>query len=255
MFLFGMEELTDHIMNLSHPKFELTIVVPVYNEQDNLARVKEEFNAYFSQSPYRSKVLFVNDGSSDYSQMMIEKICKSSDRYQYIELNQNMGLSAALKAGIDHADTEFVGYIDSDLQTTPFDFDFLMEYRNDYALVTGYRKDRKDSFVKNLSSTIANNFRRFMTKDKAIDTGCPLKIMQTKYARKIPFFTGMHRFIPALIMLQNGEMKQIPVRHFPRIAGEAKYHLFNRMIGPFKDCFAYRWMKKRYINYEISKQG
>ena len=237
------------------PKFELTIVVPVFNEEDNLERVKYEFNSYFSTSPYRSQVLFVNDGSTDNSQLFIEAICKSSDRFHYLQLSKNLGLSAALKAGIDHADTEFVGYIDSDLQTSPFDFDFLMEYRHDYALVTGYRRNRKDTFVKNMSSTVANGFRRFMTKDKAIDTGCPLKVMQTKYAQKIPFFTGMHRFIPALIMLQKGEIKQVPVRHFPRIAGKAKYHLFNRLIGPFKDCFAYRWMKKRYINYEISNQG
>ncbi|MDE5419817.1 glycosyltransferase [Labilibaculum sp. DW002] len=242
-------------MNNSNTAFELTIVVPVFNEEDNLERVKQEFDSYLSKSPYRSKVLFVNDGSSDNSQMFIESICKSSNKYSYLQLSNNMGLSAALKAGIDYANTEFVGYIDSDLQTTPFDFDLLMEYRHDYALVTGVRQNRKDSFVKNMSSKIANGFRRYMTKDTAEDTGCPLKIMKTDYAKKIPFFTGMHRFIPALIMLQDGKIKQVPVQHFPRIAGEAKYHLFNRMIGPFKDCFAYRWMKKRYINYEIINQG
>jgi glycosyltransferase involved in cell wall biosynthesis len=242
-------------MNLSQPKFELTIVVPVYNEEDNLERVKNEFNSYFSSSPYRSQVLFINDGSTDNSQLLIEAICKSSDRFHYLQISKNLGLSAALKAGIDHIDTEFIGYIDSDLQTTPFDFDLLMEYRHDYELVTGIRQNRKDNLVKNMSSKIANGFRRYMTKDTAEDTGCPLKVMKSKYAKRIPFFTGMHRFIPALIMLQNGQIKQVPVRHYPRIAGEAKYHLFNRLLGPFKDCFAYRWMKKRYINYEISNQG
>ena len=255
MIFIGTEYLTDLKMNNSNTAFELTIVVPVFNEEDNLERVKQEFDSYLSKSPYRSKVLFVNDGSSDNSQMFIESICKSSNKYTYLQLSNNMGLSAALKAGIDYANTEFVGYIDSDLQTTPFDFDLLMEYRHDYALVTGVRQNRKDSFVKNMSSKVANGFRRYMTKDTAEDTGCPLKIMKTDYAKKIPFFTGMHRFIPALIMLQDGKIKQIPVQHFPRIAGEAKYHLFNRMIGPFKDCFAYRWMKKRYINYEIINQG
>lgn len=255
MIFIGTEYLTDLKMNNSNTAFELTIVVPVFNEEDNLERVKQEFDSYLSKSPYRSKVLFVNDGSSDNSQMFIESICKSSNKYTYLQLSNNMGLSAALKAGIDYANTEFIGYIDSDLQTTPFDFDLLMEYRHDYALVTGVRQNRKDSFVKNMSSKVANGFRRYMTKDTAEDTGCPLKIMKTDYAKKIPFFTGMHRFIPALIMLQDGKIKQIPVQHFPRIAGEAKYHLFNRMIGPFKDCFAYRWMKKRYINYEIINQG
>jgi hypothetical protein len=80
--------------------------------------------------------------------------------------------------------------------------------------------------------------------------------MQTKYAKRIPFFTGMHRFLPALILLQDGgTYQQIPVRHFPRTAGKSKYHLYNRLVAPFVDCFAYRWMKKRYINYQIGEDN
>ena len=92
-----------------------------------------------------------------------------------------------------------------------------------------------------------------MTHDDAIDTGCPLKVMQTAFAKRLPLFTGMHRFLPALILLQDGgSYKQCPVHHFPRTAGKSKYHLWNRLIGPLRDCFAYRWMKKRYINYQIA---
>ena len=94
-----------------------------------------------------------------------------------------------------------------------------------------------------------------MTGDKATDTGCPLKVLQTATAQRIPFFDGMHRFIPALIALEDGKMKEMPVRHYPRIAGTSKYHLWNRLAGPFKDCFAYRWMKKRYIRYSINEQS
>ena len=104
-----------------------------------------------------------------------------------------------------------------------------------------------------MQSKIANGFRRMMTHDQATDTGCPLKIMQTSYAKRIPFFTGMHRFLPAMIQLQQGKMKEIPVHHYPRVAGVSKYHLWNRLISPFVDCFAYRWMEKRYINYQIAK--
>ena len=71
----------------------------------------------------------------------------------------------------------------------------------------------------------------------------------------IPMFKGLHRFLPAMILLQNGKIIQIPVRHFPRIAGEAKYGLWNRLLGPLMDCFAYLWMKKKYVNYEIAKKG
>ncbi|MFV0588715.1 MAG: dolichol-phosphate mannosyltransferase, partial [Bacteroides reticulotermitis] len=88
--------------------------------------------------------------------------------------------------------------------------------------------------------------------DGVQDTGCPLKVLHTDCAKQIPFFTGMHRFLPALVLLQQGRVKQIPVRHFPRTAGKSKYHLRNRLVSPFIDCFAYRWMKKRYINYHIA---
>ena len=91
-----------------------------------------------------------------------------------------------------------------------------------------------------------------LTHDGVEDTGCPLKVMQTVAAKRIPFFKGMHRFLPALVLLQQGRVKQVPVRHFERIAGQSKYHVGNRLFGPLRDCFAYRWMKKRYINYTIT---
>jgi hypothetical protein len=79
--------------------------------------------------------------------------------------------------------------------------------------------------------------------------------MCTSFAKRLPFFDGMHRFLPALMTLENGRFKEIPVRHFPRVAGVSKYHLWNRLIGPFNDCFAFRWMKKRYIHYYINENN
>ena len=202
-----------------------------------------------------SCVLFVNDGSKDQSGKLLKDICHGHPDFYYLELAKNGGLSAAMKAGIDHCNSEFVGYIDADLQTTPEDFNLLLTHVEDYEMVMGIRTGRKDSFIKNMSSRIANGFRRSMTHDGVEDTGCPLKILRTDYAKRIPFFTGMHRFLPALIQLQNGKVKQMPVRHFPRMAGKSKYNLCNRLVGPFKDCFAYRWMKKRYINYEVAENN
>jgi len=232
--------------------YKLTIIVPVYNEEGNILRLERELASFLKISRLSSCVLFVNDGSTDTSEQLIREICGRNDGFFHIRLARNGGLSAAMKAGIDVACSEYVGYIDADLQTAPEDFNLLLEYAGEYEMVMGIRTGRKDSFVKNLSSRIANGFRRAMTHDGVEDTGCPLKILRTDYAKRIPFFTGMHRFLPALIQLQNGRVKQIPVRHFPRMAGQSKYHLWNRLVGPFKDCFAYRWMKKRYINYEIA---
>ena len=139
------------------------------------------------------------------------------------------------------------------MQTTPEDFNTLLDEMGDCALVTGVRANRKDSFVKNMSSSIANGIRRAFTKDGMDDTGCPLKIIKTDYAKRIPMFRGLHRFLPAMILLQEGKIKQVPVRHFPRIAGEAKFGLWNRLLGPLMDCFAYLWMKKKYISYQVGK--
>lgn len=231
--------------------YDFTIIVPVYNEEGNMSRLEEALSAFKAQAKVKTCILFVNDGSTDGSGQLMREVCARQPDFFYIEFVRNCGLSAAMKAGIDYACSKWVGYIDADLQTTPEDFNLLLEYADDYELVMGIRTGRKDSFVKNISSKIANGFRRMMTHDGVQDTGCPLKVLHTDYAKRIPFFTGMHRFLPALIQLQEGRVKQIPVRHFPRVAGKSKYHLANRLIGPFKDCFAYRWMRKRYINYRV----
>lgn len=234
-------------------KYDFTIVVPLYNEEDNIERLHHELNTFLPNSIFSTCVLFINDGSTDSSLEKIKNVCKASPHFYYLSLAKNSGLSAAIKSGIDCVESKFIGYIDADLQTTPKDFNLLLPYLAEYKMVIGIRQNRKDTFVKKMSSKIANNFRRFMTKDDAQDTGCPLKVLHTEYARRMPFFTGMHRFMPALLLLEGEQTKQVVVRHFPRIAGVAKYNLRNRLVAPFLDCFAYRWMKKRYIKYETQE--
>lgn len=230
----------------------LTIVIPIFNEEDNMQRLKETLNSYLPVCPVKACAILVNDGSGDKSIDMIKQICAESPDIFYLSFDRNRGLSAAMKAGIDIAYSEYVGYMDADMQTDIKDFDLLLRYIPDYALVTGVRAERKDSAFKLMQSRIANSFRRMMTKDGATDTGCPLKILKTDYAKRIPFFTGMHRFLPALIKLQEGgEFFEIPVRHYPRNAGYSKFNLWNRLLSPLKDCFAFRWMASRYINYKI----
>lgn len=234
-------------------QYDFTIVVPVYNEEDNIERLECELAAFLPTALMPSCVVFVDDGSTDRSLELLRGVCDRNPAMYYIAFERNTGLSGAMKAGIDHAQSQYVGYIDADLQTTPEDFNLLLADAPQYAMVMGIRTGRKDGFVKRASSKFANGFRRMMTHDGVEDTGCPLKVLRTSYAKRIPFFTGMHRFLPALIQLQDGgTVRQIPVRHFPRIAGESKYHLWNRLWGPFRDCFAYRWMRKRYINYNVA---
>ena len=233
--------------------YQFTVLVPVYNEEDNIVRLESELSSFMKTAKMTSCVLFINDGSTDNSEKMLRDVCSKHDDMFYISFAKNCGLSAAIKAGIDNTFSDYVGYIDADLQTAPADFDKLLQDASGYAMVMGIRTDRKDSFVKRMSSRFANGFRKMMTHDNATDTGCPLKVIDIKYARRLPLFNGMHRFLPALILLQEGgTFKQVPVRHFPRIAGKSKYNVWNRLIGPLVDCFAYRWMKKRYINYTVT---
>ena len=236
-------------------QYQLTIIVPIYNEEDNMQALEDKLSAFLPTSLCPACVLLVDDGSKDSSLERIQDVCQRRPHFYYISLRKNSGLSAAMKAGIDMAESTYVGYMDADLQTTPEDFNLLLPHLDSYEMVMGIRANRKDSAFKNLQSKIANGFRRMMTHDGVQDTGCPLKVIRTVNAKRIPFFTGMHRFLPALLLLQEGHVKQVPVRHFPRVAGVSKYHLWNRLVAPFVDCFAYRWMKKRYINYAIGSNN
>ena len=237
-------------------EYRFTIIVPIYNEEDNITRLESTFAEYLPKCIEKACVLFVNDGSKDSSLKGIEEICSRNKDFYYISFDRNRGLSAAIKAGFDTCESPLVGYMDADLQTAPEDFNLLLPHAADYTLVSGIRARRNDSGSKRIQSKIANGFRRMMTGDTATDTGCPLKVMQTPYAKRIPMFKGMHRFFAALITLQDGgTFFETPVRHFPRTAGQSKFHLWNRLIGPFQDCFAFRWMRSRYINYHIAKDN
>lgn len=199
-------------------------------------------------------VLLVNDGSTDGSLGRIKDICERNTNFFYISYDSNRGLSTALKAGIDNTESRYLGYMDADMQTDAEDFDLLLQHIGSNQIVTGIRARRKDTGFKRMQSKIANSFRRRMTGDTATDTGCPLKVMWTEYARRIPLFDGMHRFLPALFSLEGANFKEVPVRHYPRTAGKSKYHLWNRLRKPFADCIAFRWMKNRYIRYEINEK-
>ena len=193
---------------------EFTIIIPIYNEEDNLIRLEETMNQYLSKSIKQTEILLINDGSKDKSLALIKEICNRNQAFHYISFDKNYGLSAAIKAGFDTVQSKWVGYIDADLQTDPEDFNKLLALADQYDLVTGVRADRKDSFVKNMSSKIANSIRRAFTNDGMDDTGCPLKVIDAEKAKKIPMFKGLHRFLPAMILLQNGTITQVPVNIF-----------------------------------------
>ncbi|MBZ9729030.1 glycosyltransferase family 2 protein [Salegentibacter sp. JZCK2] len=231
--------------------FKFTIIVPVYNEIESLPRLFEYLQNYLKIASLKSCVLLVDDGSSDGSSSAIEKFCLGQEDFNCLLFDRNYGKGAALKAAFDHTQTPLLGYLDADLQTHPEDFELLLPHIKDYGLVTGWRKNRKDTLVKRISSKTGNAVRIFFTHDNIHDTGCPLKIIHTEYAKKIPMFKGLQRFLPAMILLQQKEIKEVVISHYARIEGSSKYNFKNRFLGPLLDCFAYVWIKKSYIDYSI----
>lgn len=233
----------------------LTILIPVFNEEECIEPLSRAITKFLNQeNGMRIGVLFINDGSTDKSGDIIERLCEKDPRFSFITLARNSGLSTALKAGIDNARTTLLGYIDADLQTNPADFPKLLAHIGNFDMVTGYRVNRKDTVVKRLSSLIANSFRQWLLADDIIDICCPLKIFRADVAKQMPFFSGMHRFLPDMVTLLGGKVKQVPVRHYPRFAGTAKYNLMNRILGPLIDAFVFRWMQRHAIRYKILRE-
>lgn len=231
----------------------ITIVIPVYNEVGNILRIKAEVEKYQKASKCLITALFVNDGSNDESLSLIRSLCESNSIFGFINFEKNAGLSAAIMAGFVHAQTDWVGYMDADLQTTPMDFLKFESFLEDYHLVTGERQNRQDGLGKKLSSGFANWVRNSFLHDGIKDTGCPLKIFKRDFVLTLPFFNGVHRFFPALTQIYGGKVKVIPVQHFPRIEGKSKFNASNRMLQPFLDTLLIRRLKKRNIKYHVSE--
>ena len=232
----------------------ISLVVPIFNEEAAIFSLRDAFIPYFENSKYEVVVLLVNDGSTDESLEKIKELCAKDEHFRFISFDRNYGLSAAIRAGFDHSKTDLVGYIDADLQTAPTDFLKFEPFLDSFDLVMGSRTQRKDKFVKRLFSRFANWFRDSLLHDGVQDSGCPLKIIRREMA-VIPFFKGSHRFIPALVLMKGGSIKEIPVSHFPRITGKSKFNVWNRLLGPLVDTLAVRWMMKRTIQYQISNRS
>lgn len=233
----------------------ITVIIPVFNEEEGIPRILPAFEGYMLQSKFEVRLLLVNDGSTDNSLAEIKKISAVHERIDFLSFEKNSGLSAAIIAGIKEARTEWVGYIDADLQTDPMDFLKLEAFVPEYDLVTGRREGRKDSKVKNMSSAFANWFRDSMLHDGVQDSGCPLKIMRRSMAMDMPFFKGMHRFFPALTLIQGKKIMEIPVSHFPRITGKSKFNVWNRLLSPLQDTIAVRWLRKRQVPVKITQNS
>ena len=227
---------------------EASIVVPVFNEEENIPILQSELRAALQAVDH--EIIFVDDGSIDRTTERIE----AAPNVRVIRLEKNTGQSAAIYAGLKSARAAIVVLIDGDLQNDPADIpNLLSEIANGADLVCGYRVKRQDTPLKRVTSRIANAVRSRYTKDGVRDTGCTLKAMRRECVAALVPFKGMHRFIPALVKGAGYRLVEIPVNHRPRRFGQSKYGLGNRAVRATMDMFGVRWLLSRRLNYRIRK--
>lgn len=201
----------------------LSIVVPLYNEEDNVVPLTQKIHE--SLNGYHYQIIYVDDFSTDDTRKVVKGM--DDDQVHLIALKKNYGQSLALAAGIDYAEGEYIITMDGDLQNDPSDIPQMLEFAitDEYDLVTGIRQKRKDSLVKKIPSKIANFLVRRVTKLDIKDNGCALKIFTKDIAKGLNLYGEMHRFITLLAHLEGAQIKQVPVKHHARNAGVSKYGL------------------------------
>lgn len=236
-------------------RLDVSVVIPVYNERDNLMTLAERLFPVVSSLGCPHEVIFVNDGSTDGSGEILRTIKSEHPHVRVLHLDKNHGLTAAFDAGFKAASGRIVVTMDSDLQNDPGDIPALLgELRNgQYDVVIGWRKDRKDRFLKRLSSKVANFVRNAFAHESVPDSACSLKAFKRECIADMKLYNGMHRFFHALVTMEGYRVGQVVVRHHPRLHGKSKYNIRNRMVRAFIDLLAVVWMQKRALKYKVKE--
>jgi glycosyltransferase involved in cell wall biosynthesis len=176
-----------------------------------------------------------------------------SKKIKIIDFEKNCGQTAAFDAGFNLSTGEIVITMDADLQNDPKDIPLLLKKTEEYDLVCGWRHKREDSFIKKVSSIVANWVRNKISGESIQDTGCSLKVFRKEVLKHLKLFTGMHRFFPTLAKMEGYRVIEVKVNHRPRIYGKSKYNIHNRIIKSFLDLLAVRWMKNRRLDYKVKE--
>ncbi len=210
---------------------ELSIVVPIYNEAENVLALHESVSATLGCSGLSYELILVDDGSTDGSFPLLKKIAESDQRVKVIRFRRNFGQTAAMAAGFDAASGRIVVPMDGDLQNDPADIPHLLDKIHEgYDVVSGWRKDRLDTYLnRTLPSILANLFISGMTGVKLHDYGCTLKAYRREVLDGINLYGEMHRFVPALASQVGAKVTEIPVRHHKRLHGKSKYGISRTM--------------------------
>ncbi|MEP7244676.1 MAG: glycosyltransferase family 2 protein [Gammaproteobacteria bacterium] len=228
---------------------EISIVVPVCNEAENVGPLAQEIATALSGREF--EVLFVDDGSTDQTAAAVLAIRATIPQVRLLRHSFRSGQSAAVNTGVRNARAEWIGTLDGDGQNDPADLPKLMAARllpanSDVVLIQGHRTTRKDTGFRRLQSRVANGVRSRLLGDGTPDTGCGIKVLSRAAYMELPKFDHMHRFMPALFQRAGGRVVSVPVNHRPRARGTSKYGMFDRLWVGIVDIVGVMWLRRRY---------
>jgi glycosyltransferase involved in cell wall biosynthesis len=230
----------------------VSVVVPFYNEEENVPLMAARIAEVFSAIPGRAyECVFVNDGSNDGTRAALEALQAHDPHVRAVHFHENCGQSAALIAGLRLAGGEFILTFDGDLQNDPADIPRMLELLEQFDCVCGYRANRQDTWVRRMSSRYANKVRQRILHDGIRDTGCGTKGFRRVCVQHFVCFNGMHRYFAVMVRAAGLTIAECPVSHHPRVHGTSKYGIHNRLWRGIYDLVGVRWLQKRYVTYRI----
>jgi dolichol-phosphate mannosyltransferase len=236
---------------VSHP-VRLSVVIPVCNEAENVGPLAQEIHAAlatYQGGEYASEIIFVDDGSTDSTISALQAArANGIPELRIIRHQQRSGQSTAVCTGVRIARAEWIATLDGDGQNDPADIPNLIAAQqgdSELRLVMGNRTTRRDTWLRRLSSRIANGVRGGMLRDGTPDTGCGIKLFHRETFLELPRFNHMHRFLPALFQRAGAKVISVPVAHRPRTQGTSKYGLHNRLWVGIVDLFGVMWLIRR----------
>ena len=235
---------------------EISLVVPVFNEEDNLRELAAAIEAAMARVARPWELILVDDGSTDGSLAVIRELAAASHSVRYLALERNSGQSAAFAAGFRDAGGDIIITMDADLQNDPADIPAMLALygKDGVTMVTGWRAKRRDTLSKRLASRFGNAVRNWISGDTIKDTGCSLKVMHAGMLRSLPVFSGVHRFYPTLMRLEGAKIAEVAVNHRPRNAGVSKYGIWDRARKTAVDLLAVRWLQSRHVSVRIKER-
>ncbi|MFM8481064.1 MAG: glycosyltransferase family 2 protein [Gammaproteobacteria bacterium] len=228
----------------THPTPEISVVIPVCNEVDNVGPLAREIVAALEGKAF--EILFVDDGSTDGTAESVRELRHSIPQLRLLRHSFRSGQSAAVCSGVRHARAEWIATLDGDGQNDPADIPKLYESRFVAELVMGNRVQRRDTWLRHAQSRVANGVRGWLLGDGTPDTGCGIKVMHRAQFLELPRFDHMHRFLPALFLRAGARVVSVPVAHRPRARGTSKYGLFDRLWVGIVDIFGVMWLRRRF---------